>query len=309
MIDELKGQLKGASIRNQSLDKRIQKLLVGHLLVTALVLAAASLLPQFGLLSFLTSGQVALFGVWAGLVSVNLWQKRLGAIAVGVAYGALFVSLQYFIRVLSSNMIGWDSVQVWDFLWNSLLGYLFNSAVFVSIQIVAITTALQLMQRVWKIHLHHYRAVAPAPTTEGVQFSIRHLIVLTATIGVVVVIGTYMRRTLPTEPTASNRVMLNWIVLCHLTIMTICSVLIALPAVWSTMTPARPRLRIVTAVVLSLFIGLVNPFVFSRPWDSYLISPLYTAGTMLVVIISLLFFRQCGYRLTREFPCHDDVAG
>ena len=141
------------------------------------------------------------------------------------------------------------------------------------------------------------------------QFSIRHLIILTATVCVVVMIGTYLRGTLATmrgtSATSSNVMNVVLFTLFYFPLMLISPVVMSLLAVWSTITLARPTFRIVTAVVLSLFIGLVQQIVFIfiifQARQSFnVMSSLYTAGVMLVVIISLLVFRQCGYRVSRE---------
>ena len=286
-----------------TLDKRIRFLFQAHCVVTVVLLAAAyASIPASGyLLSIVISSQVCLFGIWAGL-GTSSWRRRLGAIIVGIAFVAVLRTL----RISTNIPFAFSGDLVLQ-----MLMILAELAFMVSFSLLAVTIAIVLIQRFWRIRFHRFPSQAPSPTSECLQFSILHLMLLTVAVAVVVVIGKYLRLAMggDVRTIVNNSRLLILFGMTNIAMAVVYPVSISLMALWATLAVGRPAPRIGIVIFLSLAIGLISPFYFSRPWSSFVILPLFVVAEVLVVIASLYVLRSCGYRLVRAWEEGEVVAG
>jgi len=127
----------------------------------------------------------------------------------------------------------------------------------------------------------------PQPgNAEGLQFSIRGLMLFTFAVAVVINFAKGLRE-------VDERLPMLFLV----TIWALCFVVTNLAALWAALGIGSPVPRNVAVILMSLALGWFVSYAFAQPWDTrfYIISMMFLQS--LCLIGSLLVIRSCGYRL------------
>jgi hypothetical protein len=203
-------------------------------------------------------GQIGLLGVWGGLAmqgpSIRL---------VGVAIGLVYLAAQYCF-----------SVNNWELL----------SLLFVFLPTVTVAGAM-LLVRGFVAKLQRPATATISPPVEGLQFSIRQMMLFTLVVGCLLGIVRCLQPRHQDNPT-----------LLFATIL-LCCVSIAVTAVWAMLGQAPPIRRVCAVSLLGLLLGCIS-YLTAKGGELWAwIATMMVAAT--VVLASLLIVRQCGFRLVR----------
>lgn len=227
-------------------------------------------------------GELGLLAVWAGL-GRGQWIPRLAVI-----WGLVcLVTVAPLIRT-------W-----WNDIWWSFAILLATLAVTVPLMLSPIVLTLAVVRRrgcrlVW--------FPTPPPAGGALQFSVRHMIALTAVVAVVMSAAYYARPLAVFEKdglvspggisTGASLVVMAVVI----------SSFLAAPllAVWACLGMGRPGARLLVAGCFSLALGLLPGYCFGGQVSDYAV---FGGGTVLqlaVIAGSLLLFRAVGYRVVRD---------
>ena len=207
----------------------------------------------------LVFSQTSLLGIWGSLGAGPWWRRMIGVV-VGAAY--LFLLLG----------VGVSDLSRWTFM-----------VVVLATTFVAIPLLMVRLLRV-AIHLDCFSVVSVA----RIQFSIRHLMILTFVVACLISIGKLVQP----FPRGDIRFWLSWLAFTL-------SVVGILP-VWFVLATKQPMLYCVGLIAVGACAGYclarIGPVGDEGVWMTA------TATETLVVVVSLLVVRSCGYRLVRLPP-------
>jgi hypothetical protein len=130
-----------------------------------------------------------------------------------------------------------------------------------------------------------------APASEGIQFSIRHLLLATAIVAVVLGIGRGVRTITDTQ----------WVNVVAVAIFPPCFIMVELATLWASLGIGRPIPRLAVVIPTAFVVGAVPAFYLPGPptqesWQ-YFIWPAIVGLQALITAGSLLVVRSCGWRL------------
>ena len=159
--------------------------------------------------------------------------------------------------------------------------------------------AVLLVVRGWKAHLVGHGSELLATAVEGLQFSIRHLLLLTTTVAVLLVMAQGGGLFLKNMPGLRTAVLIG--------MLTLCFIAMTLAAVWAGLGVGRPTERIVVVMLLAFFTGVLLLSVEGFEEDTMSWQRALRVTTIMVLIAavvtaSLLVVRSHGYRLVRRVP-------
>lgn len=201
--------------------------------------------------------QTSLVGMWCGFGHTH-WMLRLIGLAVGVVLLTVLLCL------------GLESDP------RTLLFLL----VFVATLVVAAVTwcVRRLKARLVRV------GVATASSREGLQFTIRHLMLFTLAVACLVTLGKLSAPYLPGIDLGAR-----------LLVLALCFVAVALASIWAMLGSGSPVLRMMPVLAIAGASGAVAALAFAHTgyvfWVSLtMLEALYLAGSLGVV-------RRCGYRL------------
>jgi hypothetical protein len=265
------------------MDARIKCLIAAHVVafLIATIFSYHQNGPDFATLSFLALAfaDSGLVGLWAALGNAR-WQKRFSALVGTFLCFWLTAILVQPHRVEAREIIGY-------FL---LIGL--PSAV-----IFAVLSGLK-----WSARRLALRQTSDLPTQEGIRFSLKHLLIATTAVAVVLAIGRAAR----TVPHLGGA--LEIVVVVGST--TLCIVMIELATIWAALGLGRPSPRLLIVLPLAFVVGLLPPFYFNREREveQLVVWCCLSGGTTIIVASSLLMVRAAGWRLCRapEVPQADE---
>ena len=203
--------------------------------------------------------QLGLLGIWSGLATYGR-----GTRLMGFTIGLVILADQYCFRVNN-----------WEFL----------TLLFVILPTVTVA-GIMLVVRRFVAKLERTAASTVSPRAEGLQFSIRQLMVFTLVVGCLLGIVRWLQphvRSLQ-NPTLFPTVFLG-------------SVSIAIAAVWATLRSAHPLRRLSAVLLYGLLMGCVAYLTTRNSELWYWLAMMAVQAA--VLLASLLVVRQCGFRLVR----------
>jgi len=131
-------------------------------------------------------------------------------------------------------------------------------------------------------------------STDGIRFSIRHLLVITTGVAVLLAIGTGNR-----VANGGGAMLLAAIVAV---LLSVCVLAIAI--LWATLRPGRPTTRLALVLLLAILFGTLPPYYGAGAMaevDSPFVDwPAMFGLQTLVAFASLLVARSCGWRVLRR---------
>jgi hypothetical protein len=203
--------------------------------------------------------QMGLIGLWAGLGGSPLWLRSTGSL-VGLFY-------------------------LWLILCFAVGFFLWENAILVAASTMTVAVLLFCVR--WRGWTVRHPSSLP-PSRIEFQFSIRHLMLLTLAVAIILAIGRWVG-------VKSFRFSLDlWtaILLFSVTI-----AFLTLVSIWGTLGEPRWLVRggVTLAAGLAIGFGIDRFFGETRPW-------FYTIAILILTIsltVSLLVVRSCGYRLVR----------
>lgn len=155
---------------------------------------------------------------------------------------------------------------------------------------------LMFVLRQWKPRLQLSKLKLRAATSEGIRFSMVHLLVLTGLVSLLLAAAKTWR--LLRQSTALSG---EFIDISDCVLLALCWMGATLAIVWSTLGRGRPHARIVVAFVLAILLNLLFYFTLGlSTWRAVRPIVLQTGTVAAVMIASLLVVRQQGYRLVRQ---------
>lgn len=157
---------------------------------------------------------------------------------------------------------------------------------------IGLPTVLLLLVLIGLRHSHRQLQVVhsleASTASEGFQFTIRHLLLTTAIVAVVLAIGKNI-------PHLDEIVVIVVVVLCP------CLVLVELAVLWATLGFARPAMRLSIVLPAAFVVGLVPPFysgsLRQQGWTTFVAWSCITGLQAAIIAGTLLVVRSCGYRL------------
>lgn len=207
-----------------------------------------------------------LLGVWGALGETRLWW-RLTLVPLATAW----------LMMVTLAGVSNAQIEIEEIVGLSLL--------------IGWPTVLLLLVLIGLRHSHRrlqvVHSLEASTACEGFQFTIRHLLLTTTIVAVVLAIG----KNIP----HLDEIIVISVVLCP------CLGLVELAVLWAALGFARPALRLSIALPAAFVVGLVPPFysgsLRQQGWTTFVawscitgLQAAITAGTLLVV-------RSCGYRL------------
>ena len=239
-------------------------LFVGHIavgLMAAFVAWFAGRSPTVRGFTFLgiVLGQTSLLGIWVGL-GTNRWWIRLIGVVVGISY--LFPLLGLGIHELN------------------------GAGLFVVLMATTFVALVLLFVRFFRVVIH--RDSRPVASAARIQFSIRHLIILTSVVACLITIGKSVQPFLP-----------HGAVSFWLPIIAVMGGIVGILPVWFVLATRQPVLYSVGLVAVGACAGYCVGRIGPSEGGLWMIA---TAVEAIVVVASLSVVRSCGYRLVRLPP-------
>jgi hypothetical protein len=244
--------------QHQSRQTAIFMLIAGHVVAAIISAILADDQPAFssGVFFALVVCQATLVGMWGGLGRTNGVLRLIG-LATAI--------------VLLATLLG---LGLGD---PDALMYFF---VFIATSAVALPTWIV---RLWKARIGHLGE--EAPSREGLQFTIKHLMLLTFAVACLVTVG----KALAPYVHGANIAM-------EVAVLAICFGAVALVSLWAMLGLGQPVVRIVVAVLIALGAGAIGGYVLDGPTDQ--IFWVFVALAQAVCVLgSLSVVRASGYRL------------
>lgn len=200
--------------------------------------------------------QTCLLGMWSGLGAAH-WIVRLVGLAIGSTYLAVELGL------------GIDEL---DF----------------EVFVLAVLPCVLVALSTWFIRLFRgtLRRVEAGPTNvkEGLQFSIRHLMLLTFAVACLTTVGKLLAPTLA-----------NIDILATVVVLGLCYVSVALASIWAILGTGHAVVRSFFVVVIAIMAGLLAGYVVHHGGEiGFWLST--TALQAVLLIASLTVIRRAGYR-------------
>ena len=233
-------------------------LLVGAHAIAGIVLAFCSAdVPSVSSALFISLMfcQTSLLGMWCGLGRSH-WSLRLIGLIVGTGYLTIVFGA------------GIDDLS--------------EETVFVVVVAVLLVAAVTWIVRWLKGAMQQIHGSAP-DAREGLQFTIRHLLVLTFVVACLLTIGKVL---------APRLLHIHEISL--LSVIALCFVCVALVAIWAMLGLGRVLLRSIVFFMIAAAMGWILARVVDRSDHIFWISTTIFQATYLTA--SLLVIRSCGYR-------------
>jgi hypothetical protein len=245
---------------------RMVWLVVGHIVVGLIgafvVHSTSSPTLQTALFAGLVFSQTSLLGIWGGLGSTRLW-KRLIGVLLGVGYLGCLLGLGS-----STRQIGFTQV----------IGFAFETVGGGATIVVVLLLIVRFL--VGAIHLEGL----PDRPQRRPQFTVRQLLILTFAIACLVTVGKAVQPFVPQNG-----------LLPFLVRYAVIPAVIGVSPVWVVMVTKRPvRYGMLTVAVVVLAGYSSGRFVYPGVENVWIVA---TTTEVLVVIVSLLVVRSCGYRL------------
>jgi len=134
-----------------------------------------------------------------------------------------------------------------------------------------------------------------APVSEGLQFSVRHLLLLMSVVAILLGVGRVARSYFGGTVAPFRAVILVGLI-------SLCWIAPTLAIVSAAFAIRRPRERMIVALVLSFFAGLLFSYCQGVPWGLWRVLwrvPTAFVTAAMIVACSLLVVRSLGYRLIR----------
>jgi hypothetical protein len=245
-------------------ERRTLWLSVGHVIVGVTTALVTQFVGHFSMewgYAFvgLIFGQSSLLGIWCGLGTSPWWVRTIGGM-IGIGCLSLLLSL---------------GVDEWDLTIPLVVAMAASVVVFVL-----------LIVRGFRVVIHQMSQ--PIVTTTRVQFSIRHLMILTLVIACLVSIGRFLQPFLP-----------HGDVWFRLLLFAVTGGVVGILPVWFVLATTRP---------VPYGVGVVAAGAFAGYWIGQFdmfhegIWMTLTTSEALAVVVSLLIVRSCGYRLVRLSP-------
>ena len=245
--------------------RRILWLIVGHVvvgLIAACVSSFAGRGPTLPTAAFfgIVVGQTSLLGIWCGLGSNPWWQRVIGVV-LGVGYLGT--------------------------LWGTGASEVHPEVFFTAFLTTTFVAMPLLIVRFFKVAVQ--LDSPPVASMGRIQFSIRHLMILTFVVACLITIGKWVQPYLPHgEMTFS----------VLLFVVTFAGVGI-LP-VWFVLATKQPMLYSVGLVAVGACAGYCPARILDRGDEGLIM--ILTATEAMAVVVSLLVVRSCGYLLVRLPP-------
>jgi hypothetical protein len=239
-------------------------LFVAHVVVgvaAALVTRLVGRFPQewgYGFVGVIF-GQTSLMGIWCGLGTTPWWIRLVGGV-IGVGYLSILISL---------------GVDEWDL-----------STLIVVAMAASLVVLVLLIARGFRVVIR--QVSQPMAMTTRIQFSIRHLMILTLVTACLISIGRFLQPVLPRGD-----------MYFRLLLFALTGGLVGVLPVWFILATRRP----VPYGVGVVAVGALAGYWIGR-FDEFSVAIWMTLTTTeaVVVVASLLVLRYCGYRLMRLPP-------
>ena len=244
-------------------NKMKMSLLVAAHVVAGVVLTWANQKYTGAAKAALVFADAGLVGVWGGLSSTRLTWRFLGVIA----------AILYLWAVLSFETFNLDIVE-----------YLMIA--FSTVALVMVLIGLRYSR--YELHLAHLPNELTSPN--GFQFSIRHLLLTTALVAIVLGIGRGVQSISDQDP---ESVLVATIPLCV--------IMVELATLWATLGMGQSLFRLAGVVPLSFGIGTIPMFYVGVLEEANLRTMAQFSGIFgfqaIFSAASLLVVRSCGWRL------------
>lgn len=263
-----------------AVDRRIKLLLAVQIVALPLATALASNFPGgdpvFVVLFSLVFSQAGLLGFWAAFGS-SPPRRRLICIVIGLACLSIAIPIA-------------ESKDQWLDDFENLLVY----GLVVTVPALLVFCVLRILQRSRNLRL--LQSPPLQATSEGLQFSIKHLMAATAIIAVIISIQKGLRSL------GYNGQGLSWLDMAIIVAVIVpCLLLVELAAFWASLGLGRPFPRLMVVVPSGFLAGIVPPFYFQpMSWLDFVLWSGITGFQALLTVATLLVFRSCGWRLCRE---------
>jgi len=203
--------------------------------------------------------QTSLLGIWGGLAN-TAWPLRLAGVALGMTY-------------LGPQMC--FSLNEWGF------------EIFLLVFLTTVAVAgVMLVVRRFKARLARNAKGSLSTGLEGLQFSIRHLMLLTLVVACTLAIGKWL------QPYFSSVQRM-----AYLLTISLCFVSVGVTSVWASLGRAHLLPRCGGVFSIGLLTASIPTYLFERGdvwfWTAMMITE------VMVLLVSLLVVRRCGFRLVR----------
>jgi hypothetical protein len=248
---------------------KIGLLVAGHIVAGLLLVwfarhsTAAYPIALFGLFA-LVFAEAGLIGFWGGLSAIRLVFRLLAVLLATLYLWAVFVV------ALPEGK---------------------NPSAFLVIALTAVPILVVLVfLRHSRRRLRLAHLANKSPSSEGFQFSIRHLLLVTALVATVLGIGRGIRSNSGTQSDAVG-----------VATFPPCFIMVQLATLWAALGIGRPIPRLAVVVPMALIVGAIPSFYLPRPTEVAILQlfiwPAIVGLQAIITAASLLVVRSCGWRL------------
>jgi len=203
--------------------------------------------------------QSCLLAFWAAMSHAAVW-KRLAGLVAGIVYLEILIGLAIEEELMFMATIATGGVAV-----------------------------VLLAIRLWNAQLLRFLDQPQPENAEGLQFSIRGLMLFTFAVALLITTAKGLREVDERLPD-----------LLLVTIWALCFVVTDLAALWAALGIGSPVPRSIVVILMSLALGWFFSYAIGEDWEPYFYIMSIMFLQPLLLIGSLLAVRSCGYRLVRH---------
>jgi len=232
--------------------------------------------PVFWVCEGVLAAQPCLLGIWLGLGRTATFKRFAGLLLGLLGCGAVFAFINWSLQGRGGGFF-------------VLFGLMSIVSLVLAIGPAAVFSAI----RKWHSQLLLVETGRLSCVTEGLQFSLRHLLILVTIAAILLAVGRSARTVLG-EYNPSFEIMQT---LAFMGLLILCFTSITLATIWATLGFGSPPARVVGVIISAFLVGVLFWYSSGNSIGSFWRMPVQMVGATAFAIGSLLLVRRAGYRM------------
>jgi hypothetical protein len=220
--------------------------------------------------------QPCLLGMWLGLGSTARSKRVAGALLGLLGCAAIFAFIQWSVQGRGGGFV-------------ALFGLMSIVTLVLAIGPAAVCCAL----RKWRSQLLLIETGGSSCVTDGLQFSLRHMLTFVTIVAILLSIGRSARTFLGEYNTSLEIVQ----TLTFMGLLILCFTSVTLGTIWATLGFGSPHVRLVVVIILAFLVGVLFSYSAGNSIEDFWRMPVEMVGAATFAIGSLLLVRRAGYRM------------
>jgi hypothetical protein len=214
--------------------------------------------------------------MWLGLGSTARSKRIAGALLGLLACAAIFAFIQWSVQGRGGGFF-------------ALFGLMSIVTLVLTIGSAAVCCAL----RKWHSQLLSIETRDSSRVTDGLQFSLRHMLTFMTVVAILLAVGRSARTFLgeygPSVEVVRTVAFMGLLILCFTSV--------TLATIWASLGFGLPHARVVGVIILAFLVGVLFSYSIGNMIEDFWRMPVEMVGAATFAIGSLLLVRRAGYRM------------